>query len=149
MAHETTNIHGTAVAVRERGLLILGPTGSGKSKLAIEMLAGGAGLIVDDLVVVANRQSVLWASAPMQAPERIEARGFGLLPAELVGPTRLIAAIDLGTIEQQRLPKRRVLDLLGVSLRLFHKPEYGASASALMLYLSNQDEDPMHLSDGT
>ena len=38
-------LHATAVAVDGSGLLILGPSGSGKSSLAIEILALGADLI--------------------------------------------------------------------------------------------------------
>ena len=72
-------LHATAVAVDGQGLLILGPSGSGKSQLAIEMLTLGADLISDDRVWLraAEEGIVLQAADPLAG--RIEARGLGLI----------------------------------------------------------------------
>ena len=53
-------LHATAVAVAGRGLLIRGASGSGKSGLALEMMARGAQLVSDDRVIVSDRDDGLW-----------------------------------------------------------------------------------------
>ena len=58
------NLHGSAVALEGRGLLILGASGTGKSALALRMMAHGARLVADDRVVLARRGDALIASAP-------------------------------------------------------------------------------------
>ena len=45
-------IHASAVALDGRALLIVGPSGSGKSALALRMMAHGATLVSDDLVEI-------------------------------------------------------------------------------------------------
>ncbi|MEO1532556.1 MAG: serine kinase, partial [Pseudomonadota bacterium] len=45
-------LHASAVALGERGLLILGPSGAGKTRLALELVALGAELVADDRVIV-------------------------------------------------------------------------------------------------
>jgi len=46
----TTTIHASCVAVDGKGLLITGASGSGKSALALQLMAFGAHLIADDRV---------------------------------------------------------------------------------------------------
>jgi len=46
--------HATTVAVAGRGLMIEGPSGSGKSALALELMAFGAELVADDRTRVAR-----------------------------------------------------------------------------------------------
>ena len=48
-------LHATCVAVDGRGLLILGPSGSGKSALALQLIALGAQLVADDRTRVSRR----------------------------------------------------------------------------------------------
>ena len=55
MADRSTDpdtIHASAVALGPVGLLIMGASGSGKSSLALELMARGAKLVADDQVVV-------------------------------------------------------------------------------------------------
>ena len=41
-------IHATCVAIEGRGVLIVGPSGSGKSDLALRLIDRGAALVADD-----------------------------------------------------------------------------------------------------
>ena len=41
-------IHATAVSIEDKGILIVGKSGSGKSSLALSLIAKGAHLICDD-----------------------------------------------------------------------------------------------------
>ena len=47
-----TILHATCVAIGGRGLLLLGPSGSGKSDLALRLIDRGAMLVSDDGVAI-------------------------------------------------------------------------------------------------
>ena len=146
----STSWHATAIAAGGRALLITGPAGAGKSALALEMIALGAGLISDDLVALSRRGHELIASAPTAAtgdatagqgsdvqamPVLLEARGIGLIPIERrVGPTPVCLVMDLGITEGARLPPARFSDILGCRVRTLRRPST-LSASALLLAL--------------
>lgn len=106
-------LHATTVALAGRGVLIQGPSGSGKSALALQLMALGARLVADDRTVVRLRGGVPYASAPEATRGMIEARGLGLLNADCDAEARIHLAVDLGQEEDQRLPPRRSLRLLG------------------------------------
>ena len=91
-----TGIHATAVVYGECGVLILGPSGSGKSALALALLgrardAGVFGaLVADDRVWVRRAGWRLMASGAPHVAGLIERRMVGLVttphePAALVG----------------------------------------------------------------
>jgi HPr kinase/phosphorylase len=126
-----TFLQGVCVALDGRAALILGPPGSGKSALAIEMLALGATLVADDLVHLRRENDRLIAAAPPRAPAAIEARGLGLLPVPLTGETPVFVAARVDRAAEARLPPRRRTRLLGAELPLVFQP----SAAALTLCL--------------
>ncbi|WP_284262899.1 HPr kinase/phosphorylase [Roseicyclus amphidinii] len=102
----------TAVAVNAAGILILGASGSGKSSLALALMAHGATLVSDDAVRLRPLPGGALLERPDTSPDLIEARGVGLLQG---GPvTRSVAlaiAVDLDRPETARLPPRRVLGI--------------------------------------
>ncbi|MGZ9812117.1 HPr kinase/phosphorylase [Pseudoroseicyclus sp. H15] len=130
-----TVLHASTVAVAGRGLLILGPSGSGKSALALELMAFGAELVADDRTIVTKEDGGLVARAPTEISGMIEARYIGLLNAPVRPFARLHAAIDLGQVEKARLPLRRKMTLLDSHLPLLHKPVTGHFAPATWLYM--------------
>ena len=67
-------IHASAVALDGRGLLILGAAGSGKSALALELMARGARLVSDDQVALSVEGGRLIARAPAAIRGRIETK---------------------------------------------------------------------------
>lgn len=75
----------TGVAIEGRGILISGPSGSGKSSLALELIDRGARLIGDDGVVVSARAGRLHASPPAETEGLIEIRNVGIVEIEPVG----------------------------------------------------------------
>ena len=104
-------LHASAVAVANRGCLIIGASGAGKSTLAIEMIASGAGLISDDQTIVYQTSTGLALKTPQTIAGRIEARGVGILRLpHLSAPLKLIVDLDRSP---QRHPPRRFLHLLG------------------------------------
>lgn len=128
-------IHATAVALRQRAVLILGPSGSGKSTLALELMAAGAGLIADDRCNLARAGDRVTVSCPPALSGRIEARGIGLLAAEAHPPAPVVLVVDLGRSEDARLPPLRHYDLLDVYLPLVLGPYRPHLYSAVRQYV--------------
>lgn len=135
-------VHATCVAYADRGVLIQGASGSGKSALALQMMGCGCELVADDRVAIAAHKDGLRAEAPPSLPSLIEARGVGMLHAVLCGPARLVAAVDMDVLETERLPKKRELSLMGRSLPLFYRVEGPHFAAALVQMLKLGWHDP-------
>jgi HPr kinase/phosphorylase len=128
-------LHATCVAVDGRGLLILGPSGSGKSSLGLRLLSLGASLVADDRTEVAPRGAQLVARCPAPIAGLIEARGVGILRAPTVAEAEVALVADLGQSEDQRLPPARWITILGCRVDLVLRPQNDHFPDALMLYL--------------
>ncbi|SHI83870.1 HPr kinase/phosphorylase [Wenxinia saemankumensis] len=128
-------LHATAVALDGRALLIRGPSGSGKSALAFQLMALGAGLIADDLVILTAGPTGPVAACPPAGAGRIEARGIGILAAPAHPPCTVALVFDRGHRERERMPPRRSTALLGFPVPLVHDPGTGDVASVLYHYL--------------
>lgn len=111
-------VHASAVAFGDRGLLILGASGAGKSGLALRLMALGARLVADDRVALEARAGALVASAPAAIRGMIEARGVGLLRAEALDEAALALAVDLDADAEARMPQLRQYGYLGVEIEL-------------------------------
>ena len=90
-------IHGGLIARhrmgRWHGALILGPSGSGKSHLALTALAAGWRLVADDRVIVWPDAGKVFGRANPQLTGQIEVRGLGILPSAT--PVLSFCQIDL------------------------------------------------------
>ena len=85
-----------------RAVLLIGPSGSGKSDLALRLIDRGWRLVADDRVVLARHGDALVASAPPVLDGLIEVRGVGIV-AEPAAPARVAMVFDLGAAPD-RLP---------------------------------------------
>jgi len=130
-----TTLHATSVALNGRGMLIVGPSGSGKSSLALRLMSLGARLVADDRTAVSRQGDTLVAECPPAGRGLIEARGVGLLRADPCDAADLALVVDLSQPEADRLPPVRHITILGVSLPLVHKSAHDHFADAMMLYL--------------
>ena len=115
--------------------MIAGPTGSGKSDLALALMALGAGLISDDVTFLDLEEGRVMASAPATLSGRIEARGLGILAAPAAPPAPLHAILDLATPAGERLPPPRTFTLLGQPVPLLHRPATSHVAATMMHYM--------------
>lgn len=131
----SVRLHASCVALEGRGLLILGPSGSGKSSLALQMIGLGAALVADDQVDVTCAGDALVAAAPPALAGLIEARGVGLLRAGPVACVPLHLAVDLGQPASPRLPDRHGIVLLEKRIALVKGPLSAHLPVALLLYL--------------
>lgn len=111
-------VHASTVCIAGRGLLITGAAGTGKSSLALQLIALGAELVADDGTLLLRDGGTLTARAPGTIRGRIEARGLGILAAPTRAETAVAAAVDLSQTETERLPPRREITFLGVSVPL-------------------------------
>jgi HPr kinase/phosphorylase len=127
--------HATAVLAGPRAVLIRGPSGSGKSRLAAALLEAGrdgrlpfARLIGDDRVLLSAAAGRLLARPAPGLEGLIEVRGAGLLRVahEPVGVIGLV--VDLGASAPPRLPVRERVSILDVTLPYL---EIGALADPL------------------
>jgi HPr kinase/phosphorylase len=133
---DTLLLHATAVAIDEAAVLLRGPSGSGKSDLALRLIDGGAQLIADDQTVLRRVGGRVFAGAPPAIAGLIEIRGFGIVrmdPREAM-PLLLIAdLIPSGDIE--RLPEPRWETVLGLTVPQIAVAPFEASAPAKLRLL--------------
>jgi HPr kinase/phosphorylase len=124
-------IHGTSVALGGDGILLQGPSGSGKSDLALRLIDGGARLIADDQTELSLLQGELRLSAPATIAGRIEVRGIGILsiPTVASAPLRLVVAL-VPPGEVERLPEPQFCTLLGRSVPRVALAPFEASTPA-------------------
>lgn len=110
---KTVNIHATCVrlakagaalgAPASAGILILGPSGSGKSDLALRLMERGALLVADDRTELFVERGRLCARAPKRIAGYIEVRGLGIIELPHAAKTRIAIAVKL-TRDSVRMP---------------------------------------------
>lgn len=135
-------LHASCVALQGRALLIVGRSGSGKSSLALSLMAFGAQLISDDRTCLKRDNGAVLASAPPTIQGLIEARGVGLLRAEPAPVAPVVGVVDLDRSESERLPPYRETDLLGQSVTLFLNVDAPHFAPALIQFLKAGRRSP-------
>ncbi|HTE82346.1 MAG TPA: HPr kinase/phosphatase C-terminal domain-containing protein [Reyranella sp.] len=138
-------VHATCVALRIgkrwRAVLLRGPSGSGKSDLALRLIEAGGRLVADDQTHVAKVGRALIATPPPALAGMIEARGVGILElprGKLLARAPVGLLVDLvvpGRIE--RLPEPAHETLQEVELpRLDLAPFETSSVAKLRLALA-------------
>lgn len=134
-------MHASCVAFGPSGVLIKGRSGSGKSSLALELMAFGATLISDDQTCLERREDWVVATAPSNLRGLIEARGIGILSVEPQISARITLVIDMDQVETERMPPDRMIDLMGHPIALLHKVETPYFAAGVFQYMKGGKAD--------
>ncbi len=121
-ASASSSIHASCVLVDASAVLIRGPSGSGKSRLALALLQAAntgalrfARLVADDRTVIEVASGRLLARPPAELAGLLEIRGIGIvtLPYEPVAVVDLV--VDLGEAsDRMPMAQQNVADLAGL-----------------------------------
>jgi serine kinase of HPr protein (carbohydrate metabolism regulator) len=118
-------IHASAVLVGARSVLIRGPAGSGKSRLALALIeAGYSGvlaftrLVGDDRVHVEAMHGRLLVRPAESLAGLIEVRGLGIRRVSFEAIAVIGRVMDLAAADAERLPSSQsaVAELAGIAL---------------------------------
>ena len=133
-------VHGTCVALGRTAALLRGPSGSGKSDLALRFLflarRGPAALeapilVADDQVYLTRKGARLAATAPQSIRGKIEVRGIGIVEVKSAADAELALVVDLvaSSADLERLPdEKATTPLLGLDIPLLRLSPWEASA---------------------
>ena len=135
------NIHATAIAVAGTGILLRGPSRSGKSALALstlrraDVLGLPAALVADDQVFLEAADGHVEAVAPPAIRGLIEVSGVGILAEPFLDRVRLKLVVDLAEPDEiDRLPEAATALIAGVALRRIALPARQAAYGADILH---------------
>ncbi len=124
----TETVHASTVATGGRAVLLGGPSGSGKSDLALRLIDRGFTLVSDDQTIVRREGDRLIASAPPTIAGKLEVRGLGIVEMETLTDVPIALFVEL-TSDIERLPdENRERSILGVELPLISIDARTASA---------------------
>lgn len=130
------------IAGRWRGALIEGPSGVGKSDLALRALDLGFRLVADDRVILWTCEGRLFGRAPAPLAGLLEVRGVDVAGEPALALCEVALLVEPGTPE--RLPDPDTADRLGFRLPRLVLAYEEASAPAKLgraltaLYAANQ-----------
>ncbi len=139
MPDVTELVHGTCVALGRTAALLRGPSGSGKSDLALRFLflarRGPAALeapilVADDQVCLVRNDGRILAKSPDTIRGKMEVRGVGIVEVKSLMEAELALVVDLMPgAEIERLPESNAkARLLGIELPLVGLFPWEASA---------------------
>ncbi len=132
-------IHASAVLVGAQAVLIRGPAGSGKSKLALELLQAAdsgllrfARLVADDRAHVEPSHGRLLVRPAKTLAGLLEVRGLGIRRVEAEPVAVVGFVVDLAAAEAERLPEKSATETTIAGVRL---PRLGVAAGCAPLPL--------------
>jgi len=79
MSQRQQNHHGVLISINNKGVLIIGDAGIGKSSLALELLYQGHQLIADDSIEISNINNQLIGKCPPLLEHILHTRELGLI----------------------------------------------------------------------
>ncbi len=149
MAADPATVHASAVLVGARAVLIRGPSGSGKSRLALELLQASrtgslrfARLVADDRVHLEALGGRLLVRPPEALAGLIEVRGVGLLREMHEACAVVGLVVDLAAPDE-RLPAAdgRRTEISGIRLPRLPVAKELAALPGVMAVLTSAKSD--------
>ena len=132
---DTLLVHATTVAIDNRAVLLRGPSGSGKSDLALRLIDAGARLVADDRSELRRDGDAILVSAPQTIAGLIEVRGIGILRVDFLASVRLSLVVDLVAPQAvERMPEQLSETILGLAVPVLALSPFEASAPAKLRF---------------
>jgi len=130
---ETKTIHASGVCFEKKGVLILGKSGSGKSSLALSLVANGAQLVCDDRAQLQVKNEILMMTKPPSLPSALEVRGLGLIKVPLITEARVDLLIDMELTSDSRLGGHK-MELFGVEIPCVKGQNFYGLSDAIIVW---------------
>ena len=130
-------MHATSVDINGSGVLIVGRSGSGKSSLAINLLALGSTLVADDQCKLVKKNNRIRISKPASLPNSIEIRGVGLVSVPMAVETSLDWVVNMDEAETERMPNLRFTEIDGYRVPTVFGKNMDQLASRIYVLVSN------------
>mgnify|MGYP001180049973 FL=1 len=130
-------MHATCVDINGSGVLIVGRSGSGKSSLAINLLALGSKLVADDQCELVKKNNRFYIFKPASLPSSIEIRGVGLVSVPMAVETSLDWVVDMDEAETERMPDLRFTEIDGYRVPTVFGKDVDELASRIYVLASN------------
>ena len=122
MTFSKHTLHANSVVFNQKGLLILGESGMGKSDLSLRLIDNGGILISDDYTILTldNTKDMpeLYASSPDNITGFLEIRGLGIMIMPYIKNHKIDYVIELVT-DYPRIPEITYCDYNTIRLRKF------------------------------
>ena len=130
-------MHATCVDINGSGVLIIGRSGSGKSSLAINLLALGSKLVADDQCELVKKNNSFRIFKPASLPNSIEIRGIGLVSVPMIVETSLDWVVNMDEAETERMPALRFTEIDGYKIPTIFGKNMDDLASRIYVLVSN------------
>ncbi len=112
-------LHASCVDINHKGILLLGPSGSGKSDISLRLINLGGVLVSDDQVELQSRNGFLQASPPATIRGLLEVRGIGIIKIPFCSVSLIHLAVKLvPSQEVERMPEKQFYKILGHQIPL-------------------------------
>ena len=113
------NIHATLVKIMDKGVLLIGKSGIGKSDVALRLIMDkNALLVADDRVNIKVCNDILIGSSPDEIRGKLEVRNIGIVETEYAENTKIDLCVELvnDRSKLERMPLTKYEEILGVSI---------------------------------
>lgn len=124
-------LHATTVDLDGIGVVLRGPSGSGKSDLALRLIDQGARLVSDDGTNIAVKDGRLLASPPETIRGKLEVRGLGIVEVPYTPECPVALIVDLVPLDRvERMPEPETESLEGIEVPSIRLCAFEVSAMA-------------------
>ncbi len=114
------NIYATCLELNHKGILLIGPSGSGKSDLALRLIKEKQAILIsDDRTNIELVSGAIIASCPQTIQGLLEVRGIGIvkMPHKKQSKISLVIELTNNLSQIERLPLFETITLLGIEIK--------------------------------